>query len=210
MAFTVLASGDNFITGSVSSLAALAFNLSIGQVNPAEIEQFVNQAAYQAELNQPEGAAIELNLSGWTVFGTDYSTQVANQINSYWQQGQFTVNGENMQAWPGASVIAYGGNDTLTVQYLKGQIWVLYIAVAVALFYAVVYIFQQVTGQKWSVGVNSATTGSSGGWWANLPFWEKGILLAGGVGVTGLTIWFFMERSIAEAGANKSNIYIGK
>ncbi len=209
MAFTVLASGDNFITGSVSSLAALVFNLSIGQVNPAEIEQFVNGAAYEAELNQPEGAAIEFDLSGWTVFGTDYSTQIANQINSYWQQGQFTVNGEDMQAWPGASVIAYGGNDTLTVQYLKGQIWILYIALAVALFYAVVYIFQQVTGQKWSVGVNSATT-SSGGWWNNLPFYEKALIVVAGTGLLIGGVFFVGKLEIAKAGASHTEINIEK
>jgi hypothetical protein len=206
MSLIQLASGNSsgggsgpFITGSVSSLAALAFDISIGSVSPSQLESFVNQAAYQAEAGQPEGAAIELDISGWTFLGTDYSQQVANEINSYWQQGEFTVNGEDMQAWPGASQIAYGGNDTLTVQYLKGQIWVLYIALAVALVFVALYLVQYFTGQSWSVGVNSATTTSTG-----MPLWEK-LLIGGLIGtgaVIGLMFWGRLE--IAKAGANKS------
>jgi hypothetical protein len=221
MSLIQLASGNStgggsgsFITGSITALADLALNLSIGNVSPSEIESFVNPAAYAAEAGQPEGAAIELDISGWTFLGTDYSGQVASQINSYWQSGEFVVNGEDMAAWPGASQVAYGGNDTVTLQYLKGQIWILYIAVAVALAYVAMQIFGYFTGQKWAVGVESSTTTTSQNfisrWWNNLPVWERvGLFVFTGLGLIAVAV-VGSEIEIAKAGANKSNIVIEK
>ena len=218
MSLTILAQGDSsgggdgplITTNNWTQLAELALNLSIGQVSASELEQFVNPAAYQAEAGQPEGAQIELDITGWTIFGTDYSQTVADKINSYWQQGQFVINGENMQAWPGANQIAYGGNNTVTVQYLKGQLWILWIALAIAVAVWLYGLLQSFTGgQSWSLGVNTATT-PKGGWWANLPLWEKmGFFFFAGVAIVGLVI-VGSEMEIAKAGAPKIETYVGR
>jgi len=220
VSLTILAQGDSngggdgpLVNTNWAQLAELALNVSIGQVSASELEQFINPAAYQAEAGQPEGAQIELDISGWTIFGTDYSQTVADQINNYWQQGQFTVNGESMQAWPGANQIAYGGNDTLTVQYLKGQIWILWIALAIAVAVWLYGLLQSFTGgQSWSLGVNSASVAKGGisGWWANLPLWEKiGFFFFAGVAIVGLVI-VGSEMEIAKAGAPKIETYVGR
>lgn len=219
MSLVTLAYGDSsgggdgplVVNNNWLQLAELAFNLSIGQVSASELEQFVNPAAVQAEAGQPEGAQIEFDISGWTIFGTDYSPQVAAQINQYWQQGQFTVNGENMQAWPGANQVAYGGNDTVTLQYIKGQIWILWVALAIAVAVWAYNLLQGLTGgQKWAIGVNSATVPKGGipGWWNNLPLWEKiGIFAIGGLTIGGIII-IVVQMDIAKAGASHSEVYV--
>jgi len=221
VSLTVLAQGNSsgggdgpLINTSWAQLAELALNISIGQVSASELEQFINPAAYQAEAGQPEGAQIELDISGWTIFGTDYSQTVADKINQYWQQGQFTVNGESMQAWPGANQIAYGGNNTVTVQYLKGQIWILWIILGIALVVWLYSLFQSFTGgQSWALGVNTPITPPKtpiGNWWARLPLWEKiGFFFFGGVAVVGLVI-VASEIEIAKAGASKVETYVGR
>jgi len=212
MSLTILAQGDSsgggagplITTNNWAQLAELALNVSIGQVSASELEQFVNPAAYQAEAGQPEGTQIELDITGWTIFGTDYSQAVADKINSYWQQGQFVINGENMQAWPGANQIAYGGNNTVTIQYLKGQLWILWVALAIAVVAWLYGLLQSLTGgQSWSLSANTPPSSKPPSWWDKLPLWEKvGVFVFVGVAIVGLVI-VGSEMEIAKAGAPK-------
>ncbi len=219
MSLQLIASGDTsgngsgpLFTASISSMAELALNISIGQVDPSEIEGFVNAAAYQAETDQPEGTQIELDISGWTFLGTDYSSTVASYINGYWSQGQFQVNGEDMQAWPGASQIAYGGNDTLTVQYVKGQIWILYLALAIGIIIGILLLVQYFTGQVWGVSKNVGSTESTGGigaWWNSLGLIKQAAIVGGGLAILAFGLIFAEKYVLAEAGASKISIGSG-
>jgi len=213
MPLTILAQGNSngsgdgplLVNTNWAQLAELALNVSIGQVSASELEQFINPAAYQAEAGQPEGAQIELDITGWTIFGTDYSQTVADKINQYWQQGQFTVNGESMRAWPGASQIAYGGNNTVTVQYLKGQLWILWVALAIAVAVWLYGLLQSLTGgQSWSLGVNTPSPPSKPpSWWSKASLGEKALIIGGVTVAVIFGIWFLSAKSIAEAGAPK-------
>lgn len=217
MSLVQIASGDTggngsgpLFTSDISSLAQLALNISIGQVDPSEIQAFINTDAYNAEANQAEGTEIELDISGWTLLGTDYSPDVASYINGYWSQGEFTVNGENMAAWPGNSQIAFGGNNTLTVQYVKGQIWILYIAVAIAIIVGVLYLIQYLTGQVWgvskNVGASGAATGGIGQWWNNLGLIKQTAIVGAGLGILAFGLIFAEKYALAEAGSSHINI----
>jgi hypothetical protein len=216
MSLVQLAYGDTsgngagpLFTGSVSQLASLAWNVSIGNVSPSEIEAFVNPVAVQAEAGQPEGTQIELDITGWTFLGTDYSSTVAGYINQYWQSGEFTVNGETMKAWPGNSQVALGGGNTLTVRYVKGQIWILYVAVAIAIILGVLYIVQYLTGQTWSMSKTVGATSTGGGisgWWNSQPLINKLLYIGGLATVAIFGIMYYSRLSIAEAGAPKIEI----
>jgi hypothetical protein len=247
----VLASGDAsgngngaLYVGDITTIASIVGNTLIGNIDPSQIESLINPAAIQAEAGQPEGAPIELDITGWTnpVTGTDYSQAIADQINSYWSQGEFIVDGEVMQAWSGNSQVAWGSQDlgiadTLIVQYVKGQPWLILILAAVAVIAAAAYIFQYENNSAWKLGTSCqagdywngascvANTGTgtqtcnSGyhwtgaaceknpNWFQQLPESEQLMIMFGGGAVLLLGVVFALQYSLAKAGA--SNISIG-
>jgi hypothetical protein len=235
-------SGPLFVT-DVTTIASIVGNTMIGNIDPTQVQSLLNQAAIQAEAGQPEGAQIELDISGWVnpITGTDYSQSIADEINRYWSQGQFNVNGELMQAWPGNTQVAWGSqdtgiSDTLIVQYIKGQPWLILILVAIAVIAVAIAIFQYYNNVSWKLGTScpqgeywngsqcaqpsgSGTQTCNSGyhwsgsacvknpnWFQQLPLSEQILVIAGGGAVLLLGVIFAIEYSLAKAGASNINI----
>ncbi len=164
----VLASGDaqgsgngSLFTVDLLSIVSFVGSTLIGDLDYSQLETMINQAAQNAEAGVPEGGLVELDITGWynPITGADYSQSVADQINAYWQQGQFVVDGEPMQAWPGNSQVAWGSQDlgiadTLIIQYIKGFAWLIAILVVIALAAVALVVYEYYNNTAWKIGTS--------------------------------------------------------
>jgi hypothetical protein len=225
-------SGGLFLE-DVATAAQLAWNLvTSGQVDPSQFAGIVNQALQQAEQGLPEGASVELDIHGWTnpITGTDYSSDVAAYVQRQWQAGQIVdfATGEALQPWTLAAgspadypdQIAWGGGDTVTLRWVKGQSFVvtllIFVAAALVLYAIVSAVFQSLgvhLMSPWQAlwgppAAQQAPKTGLAAWWASLPWYVKGAAVFGtSLGLVG-GLWFLAEVRIAEAGAPKSQIVV--
>lgn len=95
----------------------------------------VNSLVGQAEAAQPEGALIELTIQGLGI----WASSIANKINAQYAAGQIVYQGQHIQPWPNASVIAAESNGTVTLRWVKLQWWVL-ILVGIAIGVLITYL----------------------------------------------------------------------
>lgn len=131
----------------------------------------VNQEVLSAETDQPEGAQMELVLTGLTnpVTGAPAAAQLANAVNSEWAGGHITdANGHSPPSWPGANQIAYASGSTLTLQWVKGQPWV-WLIVGVLLAVAALALYEMLVHGGYTL--SSVTSGSVGQVAAGLGVW---------------------------------------
>lgn len=113
---------------SPEQIAVLAANYSAGFFDPAALANFtrialndINAAVQLAEQNQPQGAMLQMELTG--LQGQAY--RMGNAVNQQYQQGNLTIQGEVISPWPGQSQIAYPqDSNTLLLQWRKGIVWV--------------------------------------------------------------------------------------
>jgi hypothetical protein len=216
MAGTLVASSDTdgaLITIGLGQMAQLAWQAVSSGLNPSTLSAYINSAITDAEEGQPEGAMMELDISGWTnpITGTDYSLQVADYVNS--NAGSIlNSDGTPVEPWPGnGGRLASGGNDTLVLQWVKGQLGAVPLLVFVTagiIALAIIVTALPNLLSRWRMyqsGVATATPGGSpGGGFSSWPLWEKIAVVSGGVLAGGGILWFLARRSIAEAGASKS------
>jgi len=215
------------------TVAQLAWNLvTSGTVDPSQFAGIVNRSLQEAEQGLPEGASVELDIHGWTnpVTGTDYSPDVAAYIQQQWQAGKIVdfATGEALQPWTQAAgspadypdQVAWGGDDTVTLRWVKGQLFLVTLLLYVTIGLVVYGLVAAVLGNfgihlmtPWQAlwgppaAVQSAKPGLSG-WWASLPWYAKGAMILGAsFGLVG-GFWFLAEVRIAEAGAPKSEIVV--
>jgi hypothetical protein len=138
--------GDGpLITVSFSEACDIATAILYGDTSYAAMASVVNQGIQDVELGQPEGAHIEIEITGWTnpITGTDYSGQIADYINSNWQNGNVISpeTGNPIQPWTDyPNQIAWGGNDTVTLRWVKGMPLILIVIFWLLLAAAVYYI----------------------------------------------------------------------
>lgn len=195
----------------------------------AALESVINQALLQAEQNAPEGALLELDVTGWTIpiLGTSVGNQVANQVNRAWANGQITYpsgpeQGLSIAAWPpqywSGPFAAYdAGTDTIAIRAVKQQgivVTVILIILGVMVGLAILNLILGIFGKQFSLrqGIIPKTptppVGTPAGWWARLPLLDKIGIVGGGLGLVAFGIYVYGEEKIHAAGAAHSAINI--
>jgi len=152
------------------------------------LQSLVNQDMIQAEVGQPEGQRIELDITGLD----GQAVFVADHIQGFYAQGKIVgPDGSPITAWPEyPGQIAWGdaSTDTLTLRWVKEDpfVWILVGVLLVALGVAVYYVL---TSSSWTLS-SANTSSASGGtpsplsavsWFVKNLWWE--IPLVGGLAV---------------------------
>lgn len=201
------ANGDLF-TASLADAARAAWYAFTNRLDMSEVlVQFVNWAIVAAEEAQPEGAQIELSVTGWInpITGTDYSYRVADWINEQWLAGNVVgAGGEPIIPWaeyPGQIAWSYG--NMLVLRWTKGMVQVIVFLGLIAASLIALAILASVVGKWLSPWTMTSKTGAavSPSWWDRLSAWEKVMIISGGFLVGLFGVWFLASKSIAEAGA---------
>lgn len=177
----------------------------------------INALIQQAELGQPEGAQLELTVDSLG----QWAPAAAALLNQRFGAGaiQDPATGEAIQGWPGASQLAYAGNGTLTLQWIKGQPWA-FILIGVLIAGIVAFLFyQSLQKAPWqlknlSPATNPGGTPSSGSspftWWGGSPFrlfglpWYDAALVGGGLAVVPWAIRHVASGTQAVAAERKA------
>ena len=183
--------------------------------NQAAMLNYFSREVYDAEASQPEGAYMEIEVTGWSIpLVGNVGARVAAGVNQQWKSGQIRdpFSGEKLAAWqefPGQIAWYESGSDTLVLRWVKGQPWLIWIFGAILLVIGLQSLLNMLGLGSYeyklfhALGVNtggSTTTTPTG-----MPLWEK-ILIFGTLGVAAVgTVVFEAELKLREAGANKSN-----
>jgi len=164
-------------------------------VTVQDVQQAMNPDLVQAEAAQPEGTPLQLVIDNFANAG-----QVAQQLNTQWQQGQLRLNGEPVQAWAGASAIAYANGSQLILQWRKGQpflpalIWGIVIIAALLAIYLIVQRLQQAPWTLGKVTAGTASPNAPPASFLGIPDW---VWLVGGLTLAGLVVAPFVYREAA-------------
>jgi hypothetical protein len=177
---------------SPATLATLAVEyFSDYQSFLATAEGLVNAAVTGAENDLPEGAQVQLVLTGLTgPFGGSLAGQMAGAITQAWARGQIVnVDGTTLQPWPGAGAVAYpdDASATLTLRWIKGQPWV-WVLVGVLLAVTAIAVYTALRNGGYSMSTLSA--GASVVSWAVRNWWVFP------VGAAALAILPFATREV--------------
>lgn len=124
-------------------------------------DQLVNAAVTNAEMNQPEGALIELTITGLTAPGVgSLAPRLASQVNAAGANGQLIQGGATIAPWPNYP-LAVASGDTLTVRWIKEAWWVYVIVGLVAMLLGMVLI-TLLTHANYTATSTTNTTGATG------------------------------------------------
>ncbi|MGB9887911.1 MAG: hypothetical protein ACPLRW_13100 [Moorellales bacterium] len=222
MPYQVLASttASNVIQGDPSSVVYAAWQVITGRQDVTVLAQYVNPAIRNAEESQPEGTLMELRMGSFVYNGVDYSFRVASWLNDLWQQGYLVEpNGRRLIPWPGYTRIAWGVYGYVLVRWKKMLAWVAILVIALLAALVMLYALSvlnatraAVTVSKWTESPSPEACADKTGlskWWCERSPLEKAALIATGVMMTGILVWFSMARSVAEAGAPKLTVITG-
>lgn len=168
---------NSTVAGSLFT-AAPPFTQNVTQ---AQIRAITNPLLSQYELNQPEGAALQLTITNLTNAST-----LASKLNTQFQEGKLVdqPTGEPVLAWQGYSTIAQASGSTLTIRWRKGQAFVVPILWGIVIIIAIVGIYlliKQLSASPWSLAAsnaNSATAAVTSTGPLGVPWWEW---IAGGL-----------------------------
>jgi len=206
----VIASSDangKLFTASLWDVANAAWQAFIGRQDMSSVLlSYVNQAIVAAEDSQPEGAQIELSISGWVnpITGTDYSFQVADWINNQWSSGNVIGSGgEPIIPWAEyPSQVAWGLGNMVVMRWTKGMVQVIIFLGLIAASLIALAIIASIV-EKWLSPWTMTSTGKTKepSWWDKLSPWEKIMIISGGFLAGLFGVWFMASKSIAEAGA---------
>jgi hypothetical protein len=201
------ANGELF-TASLADVAYAAWQAFTSRQDMSSVLlSYVNQAIVAAEEAQPEGAEIELSISGWVnpITGTDYSFQVADWINSQWQSGNVVgAGGEPIIPWAEyPNQVAWGLGNMVVMRWTKGMVQVIVFLGLVAACLVALAIIASIVGKWLSPWTMTSSVGTvrQPTWWDKLSPWEKIMIISGGFLVGLFGVWFLASKSIAEAGA---------
>lgn len=207
------ANGDIF-TASLWDVASAAWSAFISRQDMSSfLSAYINQAVITAEENQPEGAQIELSISGWTnpVTGTDYSPRVADWVNEQWLSGNVVgAGGEPIIPWAEyPNQVAWSYGDMVVVRWVKGMPQVIVFLGLIAACLWAIAIIANIVGRlsPWTMSVNQqGTPPKKPSWWQTASFGEKALVVGGITLVAIFGIWFLSAKSIAEAGAPRITV----
>lgn len=211
---------SSVIQGDPQAVVHTAWQIIQGRQDVTALAQYVNPAVRNAEEGQPEGALMELRMGGFVYNGTDYSFKVAGWINDLWRQGYLVEpNGRRLVPWPGYTSIAWGVYGYVLVRWTKMLAWMAVLIIALLAALVMLYSISVLQATRGTVTVSKFTESPSpeecadktgfARWWCERSPLEKTALIAAGVMMTGVLVWFGMARSIAEAGATKLTIVTG-
>jgi len=191
---TTIASSDTDgpLVGGIDALTAL----DLAATNPQALAQYVNPALQHAERSLPEGAEVELDITGWQVAGQSIAQFVASRLNANIRDIRDPDTGEQVQPWPQyPDQIAWGDDstDTLTLRWVKGQPFAVWIIVGIVVLAGIWYLLSRA---KWRASANVVAPGTpnpvSIGAWIVDHWWLFLILAAAGVAAP------FIVRSAAK------------
>lgn len=163
---------SNTVAGSLFT-AQPPFSVHVTQ---AQIRSVLNPLLIQTELNQPEGAPLELRIQN-----VSNANQLATRMNTQFHQGKLKdmPTGENIIPWAGAQQIAFVQGSTLILRWRKGQAFIVVLGwslVIIAAAIATFLLIRHLMRSPWSLGrgsVPGSSGGSSqGGGPFGLPWWE--------------------------------------
>lgn len=180
-------------------------------VNPRALLQYVNQSVMEAEARLPEGARVQLEISGWTVpvLGS-LAAQVAADLNRAFAEGRIRnpETGERVRPWPEhADRIAFAVGDTVVLRWVKSQPWYFWITVGMLIVVAGIwYYLSRASWSMWFPHPPAPGTGSVSP--TGLPWYARAAIVAGAVVIIGAYVWYRMELRLREAGAPKQTFII--
>lgn len=209
----VIAAGNGAGAGAgplVSGIDAIQA-AAIAAFNPAGIARYVNRTMVAAEKAQPEGAEIQLDITGWPgPFGNSMAPSIADYLNRRFAAGKIVDPATQeaiipWSAYPGQIAWGDAGTDTVTVRWVKGQYFIIAVSVAFALgIIAGIYIWRLLERSGWV----ASGSGSSAGGFAGLPFLEKAGIIGGGI-LLGLgVLWYYAELELRRAGASREQVFV--
>lgn len=149
-------------TGAVVGLASTARDaLAAAFGSPSAVAKIIAPQLYAAERNEPDGTQMQVVFSGFTgPFGGSLAGSAASKLNAAWLAGKIMdpATGEQLKGWPGASMIATGDDSTatLTVRWVRGQIWIVYLLWAMAGALAIYFLYSALRHSHWAVSILSA------------------------------------------------------
>ncbi len=221
MPLVTIASSDvngDIFTATLQDVAYAVWQAITGGGYLSSLTGYVNQAIIDAETAQPEGAQMEMIISGWSnpITGTDYSGQAADWLNSQWSAGNVTgTEGTPITPWPDyPGQVAWGGGNQVVLRWVKGQIGgpflILYLVAGLVALAIVLNFIGHYFLTPWQMNVNqqSGTTPKKPSWWQTASLGEKALVVGGVTVVVIFGIWFLSAKSIAEAGAPKQTIIL--
>lgn len=153
-------------------------------VTQAQIRQITNPLVIQTELSLPEGTPIQMvirNLSN--------APTIAAKLNAQYQSGQLVdePTGEKVLAWSGAHTIASASGTTLTLQWRKGQPFIVPIIWGIVIIIAIIGIYlliRQLRQSPWVMSQEKVSQAATATGPLGVPWWEwvlggAAILVAG-------------------------------
>lgn len=144
-------------------------------VTQAQIRAITNPLLSQYELNQPEGAALQL-----TITNLSNAATLASKLNTQFQEGKLVdqPTGEPVLAWQGYSTIAQASGSTLTIRWRKGQAFIVPILWGIVIIIAIIGIYlliKELSSSPWSLAAaktTSTTAAATAAGPLGIPWWE--------------------------------------
>lgn len=212
---------QGFGSGPIVASVSWDFVQGVLADDPSQLAGYLNRVMMAAEAAAPEGAWMQLDLQGWSnpVTGTSYASDVAAEIQSAYASGQITdpSSGEVPGTWDTQQgVLATGdpSSDTVTLRWVKGQLFLLWIFVGLLVAVAVVVVWNYLRSSSWGqfAGLPSGVTGTIPKAPATLTPLDRYVLILAGVSVAGLFGYAWWRIEVAKAGASRSEqiIEIGR
>ena len=114
-------------------LSVLTFQLLT--YGPPALLGFVNQALVNGLQGLPEGARMELTISGWTdLFGNSWADKIASRLQEAWEAGEILDpdTGQRAEAWPEhPQQVAFAAGDSVTLRMVKNSPIVIILGIGV-------------------------------------------------------------------------------
>lgn len=150
-----IASGTGAVVGLVDT-AKDALLAAFG--SPVAVARIISPQLYAAEANEPDGTQMQVVFTNFTgPLGGSMAGSVATKLNAAYASGKIMdpATGEPMLAWPGQDYIATAddANATLTIQWVRGQIWIVYILWALVGAATIFFIYSALHRAKWAVSI---------------------------------------------------------
>lgn len=185
MASTVLIEGTGNFIPSFSAAAAGVAEAFFG--DPNSLGTIINPDILAAEASANEGDMLQLVLTNFTAY-VPFQGQVsqagtaANWLNSHAAQVNDPATGEVLQPWAQyAPLIAWGDDSTatLTLRWRKGQDWLLFLLVALAIGVTALLLYLALGGSGYTLSKVLSNLTSPGGLGGTtlfgIPLWLWGL-----------------------------------